>query len=71
MKGKAYQNKGTAEPFYTLNVTMGFLPLDKLRQVAKGRGVTVTEYLTAVLLKVLIDKQRRERPVRELSLIHI
>lgn len=65
MKGKAYQNKGTAEPFYTLNVTMGFLPLDKLRQVAKGRGVTVTEYLTAVLLKVLIDKQRRERPVRE------
>lgn len=65
MKGKAYQNKGTAEPFYTLNVTMGFLPLDKLRQVAKGQGVTVTEYLTAVLLKVLIDKQRRERPVRE------
>lgn len=65
MKGKAYQNKGTAEPFYTLNVTMGFLPLDKLREVAKGRGVTVTEYLTAVLLKVLIDKQRRERPVRE------
>lgn len=65
MKGKAYQNKGTAEPFYTLNVTMGFLPLDKLREVAKGQGVTVTEYLTAVLLKVLIDKQRRERPVRE------
>lgn len=65
MKGKAYQNKGTAEPFYTLNVTMGFLPLDKLRETAKGQGVTVTEYLTAVLLKVLIDKQRRERPVRE------
>ena len=65
MKGKAYQNKGTAEPFYTLNVTMGFLPLDKLREVAKGQGVTVTEYLTAVLLKVLIDKQHRERPVRE------
>ena len=65
MKGKAYQNKGTAEPFYTLNVTMGFLPLDKLRETAKAQGVTVTEYLTAVLLKVLIDKQRRERPVRE------
>lgn len=65
MPAKAYQNRGTAERFYTLNVTMGFLPLDKLREVARGLGVTVTEYLTAVLMKVLIDKQRREKPVRE------
>ena len=29
-------------------------------------GVSITEYLTAVLMKVLIDKQREERPAREL-----
>lgn len=65
MQKKAYPNTGTREPFYTLNVTMGFVPLDQLRAVAKRYGATVTEYLTAVLLKVLIEKQRRERPVRE------
>ena len=65
MKKKAYPNTGTPEPFYTFNVTMGFVPLDKLRQTAGDLGVTVTEYLAAVFLKVLIDKQRRENPVRE------
>ena len=44
---------------------MGFVPLDQLRAAAKRYGATVTEYLAAVLLKVLIEKQRRERPVRE------
>ena len=65
MPRRAYPNTGEAEPFYTLNVTMGFVPLDKLRAVARAKSVTVTEYLTAVLLKVLVDKQRREKPVRE------
>lgn len=61
----AYQNTGTAEPFYTLNVTMGFIPLDQLRARAKARKVSITEYLTAVLLKVIVDKQHREKPHRE------
>ena len=62
---KAYQNNGTAEPFYTLNVTMGFCSVSALREKAKGYGVSITEYLTAVLLKVLLDKQHREAPRRE------
>ncbi|MCD7947652.1 MAG: hypothetical protein LUG13_05050 [Oscillospiraceae bacterium] len=61
----AYQNVGTSEPFYTLNVTMGFLPVDALKKLAKGYGVSITEYLTAVLLKVILDKQHRERPWKE------
>ena len=63
---KAYPNTGTPEPFYTLNVTMGFVPVDRLKEQAKGYGVSITEYLTAVLLKVLLDKQHREHPRREL-----
>ena len=62
---KAYQNNGTAEPFYTFNVTMGFCSVARLKEKARGYGVSITEYLTAVLLKVIADKQQRERPRRE------
>ena len=31
----AYQNTGTSEPFYTFHVTMGFVPLSKLREESK------------------------------------
>lgn len=63
---KAYQNTGTPEPFYTLNVTMGLLPLDRLREVAKGYGASVTEYLSAVLIASILARQRREGRRREL-----
>lgn len=65
LQAKAYSNVGTPEPFYTFNVTMGFVPLDQLKAVAKEQGATLTEYLTAVLLKVLIDKQHREKHLKE------
>lgn len=56
----AYTNKGQAEDFYTFHVTMGFVPVDRLREKAKSHGVSVTEYLAAALLWVLAEKQRRE-----------
>lgn len=58
----AYDVHGTPEPFYTLNVIMGFLPLDQVKQLARAHQVSVTEYLTAVLLKVFLDRQEREHP---------
>ncbi len=63
---KAYQGNGTPEPFYTLNVTMGLVPLDRLREVAHGYSASVTEYLAAVLIESILAKQRREGPRREL-----
>ncbi len=60
----AYQALGTPEPFYTFHVTMGFLPLDKLRKVAKSYNASVTEYLAAVFLESLMAKQAREKPRR-------
>ena len=62
---RAYQNRGTPEPFYTFHVTMGFLSVSELRDKARSYGASVTEYLAAVLMKLLIEKQRRERPLRE------
>lgn len=62
---RAYQNRGTPEPFYTFHVTMGFMSVAALREKARSYGASVTEYLAAILLKLLVEKQRRERPIRE------
>lgn len=64
-QGNAYRVRGTKEPFYTLNIICGVIPVDKLRAVSKGYGVTVTEYLNAVLLYALLQKQTCEKPFRE------
>lgn len=62
---KAYQCMGTPEPFYTLNVTMGLVPLDTLRETARGYQASVTEYLASVLIEAILAKQRREGNRRE------
>lgn len=60
----AYQPVGTPEEFYTLNLTIGLFPLDKLREKAREYGASVTEYLAAVLIHVLLERQKRQRPHR-------
>lgn len=59
---RAYSNMGTPEPYYTFHVTMGFVPVDVLKRTAKSYGASITEYLAAVLLWVLMEKQQRENP---------
>lgn len=44
---------------------MGLLSVAALKQKARGYGATITEYLTAVLLLSLIEKQRAEQPFRQ------
>lgn len=63
-QGNAYRVRGTKEPFYTLNIICGVIPVDKLRVVSKGFGVTITEYLNAVLLYALMQKQEAEHPFK-------
>lgn len=65
MQKTAYANTSPQEPFYTLNVTMGLLSVTDLKSKAKAHGATITEYLTAVLLLTLLEKQRSEQPIRE------
>ena len=64
-QGNAYRVRGTKEPFYTLNIICGVIPVDKLRVVSKNYGVTITEYLNAVLIYSLLQKQKAEKPFRE------
>ncbi len=60
----AYRNTSAPEPFYTLNVTMGFLPVDRVKAVAADYGVTITEYLSAVLMQAIAENQAAEQPHR-------
>ena len=58
----AFSNTSQAEPFYTLNVTMGFLPVDRLKEIAARYGASITEYLSAVLLQSILENQEVQRP---------
>ena len=66
---KAYHLHGTKEPFYTLNIIDGIMSTSEVMKVAKGYNATITEYLNAVLLYALLQRQmasgsRRLRPVK-------
>ncbi|MCM1134222.1 MAG: alcohol acetyltransferase [Clostridium sp.] len=66
---KTYRVRGTKEPFYTFNVIDGVLSAKEVTAVAKKYNATITEYLNAVLLYALLQKQASEwhwkiRPVK-------
>lgn len=66
---KTYRVRGTKEPFYTLNIIDGIMSTKEVRQVAQRYQATVTEYLNAVLLEALLQKQEQDfhiglRPVK-------
>lgn len=64
LQEKAYRLKGTAEPFYTLNIIDGIMSVSEVMQVAKKYNATMTEYLNAVLLQALLSRQIEENPRR-------
>lgn len=62
---KTYRVRGTKEPFYTLNIIDGIMSASDVMKVAKEKyHVTITEYLNAVLLYALLQKQESERHFR-------
>ena len=66
---KTYRVRGTKEPFYTLNIIDGILSVQEIMAVARKYNASITEYLNAVLLYALLQKQANEfhlrlRPVR-------
>lgn len=65
---RTYRVKGTKEPFFTLNIIDGIMSSSQVKQVAKGYGATVTEYLNAVLIYALMQKQEEEKRGRVLPL---
>lgn len=64
-QAKAYRVRGTLEPVHTLNIICGVIPTDQLLKTARSYKVSVTEYLNAVLLYALMEKQKSDRVFRE------
>lgn len=65
LEEKAYRVRGTAEPFYTLNIIDGIMSVSEVMGAAKRYHATITEYLNAVLLYALLTKQEEERHRRQ------
>jgi len=67
---KAYILQGTKEPFYTLNIISGAVPVTEIKAAARRYDATITEYLVSALLYAILQKQKettrpkRLRPVR-------
>ena len=61
---KTFRVRGTKEPFYTLNIVDGIMSTKEVLQVAKSYKVTITEYLNAVLIYALLQKQLQEKPIK-------
>ena len=59
-----YRPRGSLEPDRFLHVTLGILDSAELKARAKEHGVTVTAYLTALMLQSLLELQEREQPRR-------
>lgn len=60
-----YRPRGSLEPDRYLHVTLGILSSAALKAEAQARGVTVTAFLTALLLQSLLELQETEQPRRK------
>lgn len=61
---KTYRVRGTKEPFYTLNIIDGIMSVREVMAVARKYDATLTEYINAVLLYALLQKQENDAPYK-------
>ncbi len=57
---KTYHRIGEKMPKHTSIITTGYIPVDKIKAKAKENGVTITEYLAAILMYLHIKFQKNE-----------
>ncbi len=68
-KPNIYHRKGEKLPAFCSHVTVGYMPVDKIKELCKKYGVTITEFFTAVLTEIYIDFQKREeKKQKEISI---
>jgi len=65
---KAFSLKGTLLPFGAISVTHEYIELDKLKEVSKEKNVTITQFLTSVLIysiyKTNYKKYNGKKPIK-------
>ena len=60
----AYHLSGTPEPDGYKDIVTMMIPADKLRDCAKGFGISVTELLCAAMMQAILDIQAKKVPRR-------
>jgi len=61
-EASAYRMWGSGEKDGFRHITQGTMPVDKVKEVARQYGGTVTEFLAAVMLQAVMTIQAREVP---------
>lgn len=68
-KPNIYHRKGKKLPAFCSHVTLGYMPVDKIKELCKKHGVTITEFFTAVLIEIYISFQKKEeKKQKEISI---
>ena len=68
-KPNIYHKKGEKLPAFCSHVTVGYMPLDKIKELCKKYNATITEFFTAVLVEIYIDFQKKEaKKQKEISI---
>lgn len=60
-----YHYKGKRLPKHYLNITTGYMPVSAIKEKARELGVTVTEYIAAILVWVMYNLQKQEERNKE------
>lgn len=60
LESPAYHKKGTPMPLHTCNYTVATVSFKELHNLSKSYGVTVTEFLSAIMLDIHYRKQLSE-----------
>ena len=68
-KPNIYHRKGEKLPAFCSHVTVGYMPVDKIKELCKKYGATITEFFTAVLIEIYISFQKKEeKKQKEISI---
>lgn len=68
-KPNVYHRKGEKLPAFCSHVTVGYMPVDKIKELCKKYNATITEFFTAVLVEIYIEFQKREeKKQKEISI---
>ena len=55
-----YHYKGKRLPKHRLNITTGYIPVAAIKEKSRELGVTITEYIAAILVWVMYNLQKQE-----------
>ncbi len=68
-KPNIYHKKGEKLPAFNSQIILGYLPVDKLREVCKSYNATITEFFAALLTEIYLDFQKEEsKKKKEISI---